>query len=215
MKESDKLSTLRDALLAQDSPSPTRASAHQEILFAKIHRRMQMQKVIVGATATAVFLVALSSFLKAGSVRDATNAVWWTACSMHLLLWFLVFFLWHVERLIWRILPVAGRTGQTRGENWAVFIAALAACALGTGFLVQAAFAQNPLRIAQSAAYILWCPVFHLFWYPLGVATAAARLWLKFREMELKTSGGEAVGSPPPAKESSAGEQRSDMPPHE
>ncbi len=205
MNEADRLRRFRDALLAQDSPSPTRALAHQETLFAKVRRRMRIEKVVLGAVYVAVFLAAFFCFLIAGRVRDAAQATWWAVCSMHLLLWFQVFFLSYVGSLISRILPPADQVERAGRENRKVFIWALAACALGTGFLVRAAFVDDPLRVAQSARYILWCAAFHLFWYPFAIATSGARLWLKFKEMELKTPGREAVGSPPPAKESSAG----------
>ena len=117
-----------------------------------------------------------------------------------------------IERLIVRILPLANRARQTRGGNWTVFIAALAVCALGTGLLVRAAFVRNPLIIAEAARHILWCPVFFLFRYPFGIATAAARLWVKFREMELQTANMEAAGSGPPTGDSSSGDSKSKPP---
>ncbi len=203
MKDEDRLSKLRDALLAQDSPSPARALAHQEILFTKIRRRLQIQKGLVGTVYIGIFVLAFGFFLQAGRARDAAAAVWWGAGSMHLLLWFLVFFLWHVEGLIGRLLPSACRAGHTRGERRAIFIAALAVCALSTAFLGRAAFVHDSLKATQASSYILWAPLFFLFWYPFGIATAVARLWLKFRELELQPSSSEEAGSTPPAEKPS------------
>lgn len=209
MKDLDKLSNFREALLAQDSPSPARALAHQEILLTKIHRRMRIEKLLVAAVYMAVFGLGFFCFWEAGQVQESGHAVWWAVCSMHLLLWFLVFFLWRVERLMGRIWPSSNRARPTREENRAVFIAALVVCALGTGFLVQAALVQNPLRIAEAARYILWCPLFFLFWYPFGIGTAAARLWIKFREMEPQTPSLETAGGSPPTGDAAAGNSTS------
>jgi hypothetical protein len=207
MKEHDNLSKLREALLAQDSPSPPHALAHQEMLFKKIRRRMQIEKGLLGTLYVAIFVVAFWSFLQAGRVGDAAAAVWWTACSMHLLLWFLVFFLWRVERLTGRILPSAGRAGPTRGEHRAIFITALAVCVLGTAFLWRAGFVRDPLKAIQASGSILWAPVFFLFWYPFGIATAVSRLWLKFKELELKQSSSEKAGGSPLTENSSLPDQ--------
>jgi hypothetical protein len=201
MQELNKPSNFRNALLAQDSPSPARTLAHREILLTKIRRRLRFEKMLVGSVYIVIFVLGLMSFLQAGHVREAANAVWWAACSMHLLLWCLVFFLWQIERLIDRVLPSVNPTRHSRRESLTVIVAAIAVCALGTGFLVQAAFIQDALRMAQTARYILWCPVYFLFWYPFGIASAAARLWLKFREMELQTPRAKVEGNSPPVGE--------------
>ena len=188
MKENDQLRKLRDALLAQDPPSPVRASVHQELLLAKIHRRMHIEKALVGAGYVAVFFVAFFCLLRAGRVQEAANAVWWTACSMHLLLWFLVFFLWHVDRLIGRIPSSTARVRPSPGERWTVFLCALALCTFSTALLWQSALMQDGLKLVRVSRYILWGPVFFLFWYPFGIASAVARLWLTYRKLELHTS---------------------------
>ncbi len=191
MNENDKLSRLRDNLIAQDLPPPGLLSAHQEILFKKAKRRLFMEKGLVGLTYVAVFAAAFLSFLKGGRVQDAMKALWWTAGSMHLLLWFLVFFLWRVERLIRRIRPSAKHVKQTKLQNRTVFICALAAWALGTGFLCASSLLRDPLKAVQVSRFILWAPVFFLFWYPFGIATAVGRLWLLFKEVEIPSGASE------------------------
>lgn len=198
MKERDKFSKLGNALIAQDPPSTTRLSAYQKILFNKVRRRLQIEKGLVGAAYVAVFAVAFAFFLQADRVQDAARATWWMVCSVHLLLWFLVFFLWRLERLIWRIPSPANRAGRARRKTRTMFICALAACAVGTVFLCAAGLLYDPLKVVQLLRYVLWAPVFFLFWYPFGIGTAVARLWLQFREMEIQSaSAEEAEGNPP------------------
>lgn len=212
MNETDKLRKLRDGLIAQDLPSPARASAHQETLLRKVHRRLQIEKGLVGAAYVAVFTAAFLSFLHAGHVPDIAKAVWWTACSMHILLWFLVFLLWRLERLICRTPSSQKRAGQTKRENRTVFICALAACAVGTAFLCGAGFLRDPLKVAQVSRYILWAPVFFLFWYPFGIATVAARLWLRFREMEILSARSDNAEGNLPATDTSSSEEEPHKP---
>ncbi len=203
MEENEELRKQRVALLAQDPPSLARASAHQELLFAKIHRRMQIEKALMGAGYVAVFFLAFYCFLRAGRVQDAANAVWWAASSLHLLLWFLVFFLQHIARLLDRIPSCAARARPSRGERWTVFCCALALCVFGTALLWKSAAMQDGVRLVQISRYVLWGPVFFLFWYPFGIASAVARLWLKHRELELQTSSTTAAHGSASPRESS------------
>ena len=151
----------------------------------------------------AVLSGAFYCFLRAGRVQDAANAAWWAVCSMHLLLWFLVFFLWHVHRLIHRIPSAAARVRPSRGEHRTVFFCALALCVFSTALLWKSALMQDGLKLVRVTCDILWGPVFFLFWHPFGIASAVARLWLKHRELELQTSSKAAARGSVPSGESS------------
>jgi len=105
-----------EALLLQDPPSPTSTAAHQAILFKKIHRRLRIEKGLVGAAYLAVFALAFWASLQANQVQEEAMAIWWTVGSLHLLLWFLVFFLWRLEGFIVRIPPPQTVPGQQEGN---------------------------------------------------------------------------------------------------
>lgn len=142
----------------------------------------------MGSAYLVVFGVAFLCFMQAGRVQEAAKATWWALCSVHLLLWFLVFFLWKVEWLVRRIRSADKHAGGSKREGRIVLICALAACALGTAFLGGANFPRSPLKIAEVSRDVLWLPVFFLFWYSFGIATAVGRLWLAFKEMEIRST---------------------------
>ncbi len=145
---------------------------------------MKAEKTYISVGYIAVFVLAFLSFLKAARLQDAAPAIWWTVCSMHLLLWALVFFLSRLEQLLVKFLAPVNQVESKRRERRIISLCALAVCVIGTGLLYRLYNVTHPLKAAQCMRGILWAPVFFLIWYPFGIATATAQLWLKHKEMK-------------------------------
>lgn len=107
---------------------------------------------------------------------------------MHILLWFLVYFLRYIYRLLASVAETdsgPGKRGDWKRTDRFVATAAIIVFLMSSALVDRLFSAPHALRAVQSAGHILWAPVFFLFWYPFGTASLVARLWLDYKKTHL------------------------------
>jgi len=175
-------------LLAQDQPSPDRQLRHQEALFKKLKRRAWLGAIVTGAVYIVLFLAAFWAFLQRSYTDNVVHSICWGAVSLHILLWFLVYFLRGVYRMAAEITEKnsdKGKKQQWRNQDRFITIWAILIFALSTFFLYRDFSLDDPLKAAHAAPYVFWAAVFFIFWYPFGTASLLRKLWLEYKKMEL------------------------------
>jgi len=196
MSESQNKKQFVKNLLAQDPPSTDKQLRHKEVLLEKVKRRIWLGKIIGGATYIALFSAAFWAFMQRESTDNVVHSICWGAVSLHILLWFLIYFLREIYRTLAEITEnISGKDKQAwKNTDRFITIVAVLTFAYGTMILYRSFSLTDPLKAAHLAASIFWATVFFLFVYPFGTASLLAKLWLEYKKMELnitKTSGDE------------------------
>lgn len=197
MSESPNKKQFVKNLLAQDPPPADKQLRHKEVLFEKVKRRIWLGKIIGGAIYIALFSVAFWVYTQRQNTENVVHSICWGAVSLHILLWFLIYFLRTIYRALAEIVESNPDIDKQPWKNTDRFITALAVLtfAYGTIILYRSFLLTDPLKAAHLAASIFWATVFFLFWYPFGTASLLAKLWLEYKKMELNITktGGEEV----------------------
>ena len=197
MSESPNKKQFVKNLLAQDPPPADKQLRHKEVLFEKVKRRIWLGKIIGGAIYIALFSVAFWVYTQRQNTENVVHSICWGAVSLHILLWFLIYFLRAIYRTLAEIVESNPDIDKQPWKNTDRFITAVAVLtfAYGTIILYRSFLLTDPLKAAHLAARIFWATVFFLFWYPFGTASLLAKLWLKYKKMELNITktGGEEV----------------------
>ena len=175
-------------LIAQDPPPADKQQQHKEALLKKIEHRMRLQKAVIIAIYTALFLAAFVAFMLRKYTDNVVHSICWGAASLHILLWFLIYFLRGIYRMTAGISEK--NSGNDEKQRWKkqdriVTIVAILMFAFASTILYCSFFLSDPLKAAHLAASIFWATVFFLFWYPFGTASLVAKLWLEYKKMEL------------------------------
>jgi magnesium-transporting ATPase (P-type) len=196
MSESkDKKQFLKN-LLAQDPPPADKQLRHKEVLFEKVKRRIWLGKIIGGSIYIALFSAAFWAFMQRESADNVVHSICWGAVSIHILLWFLIYFLREIYRTLAKIAENNYDIDKQSWKNQDMFVTVVAVLIFVYSAIVlyRSFFLNDPLKAAHLAASIFWATVFFLFWYPFGTASLLAKLWLEYKKMELnitKTGGDE------------------------
>ena len=193
MPESEDKKAFAKDLLAQDSPPPDKQLQHKEALFKKIKHRLRLGKIVGGAIYIALFSVSFWAYQQSEHTDNVVHSICWGAVSLHILLWFLIYFL----RVIYRILaetieeaPERNEKQQWRKQDQFITVVAVLVFTFTTFLLYRSFLITDPLKAASIAARIFWAAVFFLFWYPFGTASLAGKLWLEHKRMQLYIKSG-------------------------
>jgi len=193
MPESEDKRAFAKNLLAQDSPPPDKQLQHKEALFKKIKHRLRLEKIVGGAIYIALFSVAFWAYQQSERTDNVVHSICWGAVSLHILLWFLIYFL----RVIYRILaetiedaPERNEKQQWRKQDQFITVLAVLVFTFATFLLYRSFLFTDPSKAASIAARIFWATVFFLFWYPFGTASLAGKLWLEHKRMQLYIKSG-------------------------
>ena len=175
-------------LLIQDPPSADRQTRHREAVFNAVKRRIWLEKVITGAVYLLIFSAAFLAFLERRQTVSVVHSICWGALSLHILLWFLVYFLWRIGALLGKITQKTLTKKEDRervGRERKIAVAAIALFVFTTLLLCFGFFLKEPLKAAQMTVLMLWGPPFFLFWFAFGAASLVSKLWLEYRTLEL------------------------------
>jgi magnesium-transporting ATPase (P-type) len=197
MSESPNKKKFVENLLAQDPPSADKQLRHKEVLFEKVERRIWLGKIIGGAIYIALFSVAFWAYMQRQNTENLVHSICWGAVSLHILLWFLIYFQRTIYRALAEIVEKNPDIDKQPWKNQDMFITIIAVLifVFSTIILYRSFLLTDPLKAAHLAASIFWATVFFLFWYPFVTASLLAKLWLEYKKMELnitKTYGEEA-----------------------
>ena len=197
MSESPNKKQFVKNLLAQDPPPADKQLRHKEVLFEKVKRRIWLGKIIGGAIYIALFSVAFWVYMQRQNTKNVVHSICWGAVSLHILLWFLIYFLRAIYRTLAEIVESNPDIDKQPWKNTDRFITIVAVLifVFSTIILYRSFLLTDPLKAAHLAASIFWATVFFLFWYPFGTASLLAKLWLEYKKMELNITktGGEEV----------------------
>ncbi len=197
MSESPNKKQFVKNLLAQDPPPADKQLRHKEVLFEKVKRRIWLGKIIGGAIYIALFSVAFLLYMQRQNTENVVHSICWGAVSLHILLWFLIYFLRAIYRTLAEIVESNPDIDKQPWKNQDRFITIVAVLifVFSTIILYRSFLLTDPLKAAHLAASIFWATVFFLFWYPFGTASLLAKLWLEYKKMELNITktGGEEV----------------------
>jgi hypothetical protein len=188
MSETNSKKEFAENLIAQDPPPADKQQRHKEALLKKIERRMCLQKAVIIAIYTALYLVAFGAFMLRQYTDNVVHSICWGTVSLHILLWSLVYILreicMNMEELIEKRL---GNDERRRNKNQNLFITILAIMmfVFNSFLLYRSFFLANALRAVQTAVGILWATIFFLIFYPFRTATLIGMLWLEYKKMEL------------------------------
>jgi hypothetical protein len=188
MSESNINKEMVENLLAQDPPPADKQQRHKEILFKKLKLRIWRGKIIGGTIYLVLFSAAFWAFQQRRNDDNLVHSICWGAASLHILLWFLIYFLRGIYRMTAGISEK--NSGKYEKQRWKkqdsiVTIVAILVFAFASTILYRSFFLSDPLKAAHLAASIFWATVFFLFWYPFGTASLVAKLWLEYKKMEL------------------------------
>lgn len=188
MSESRKRETVAEKLLALDPPPDADRQRHNEVLFAKLEQRVRRDKVIGGGVYLLLFLAAFWALLRSDQIDDPIRSAAWATTSLHILLWFLVYFLRGIYRLLATV--TEGDPRPERGEPWKhtdrlISLMAVIVFLANSAAVYRLFSSPDVLRAVESVGHILWAPVFFLFWYPFGTGSLVARLWLDYKKTHL------------------------------
>ncbi len=100
MSESPNKKQFVKNLLAQDPPPADKQLRHKEVLFEKVKRRIWLGKIIGGAIYIALFSVAFLLYMQRQNTENVVHSICWGAVSLHILLWFLIYFLRAIYRTL-------------------------------------------------------------------------------------------------------------------
>jgi len=191
MSEPNSKKEFAENLLAQDPPPADKQQRQKDILFKKLKRRIWRGKIIGRTIYLVLFSAAFWAFQQGQNTdNNIVHSICWGAASLHILLWFLIYFLRVIYRLTAEIVEKnSGRDKNQKWKNQDRFITILAILVFAyTSFILYRSFFLNDyLKAAHLSGYIFWATVFFLFWYPFGTASLLAKLWLEYKKMELNT----------------------------
>ena len=197
MSESQNKKQFVENLLAQDSPPVDKQLQHKEVLFEKVKRRIWLGKIIGGAIYIALFSVSFWAFMQRQNTENVVHSICWGAVSLHILLWFLIYFLRTIYRALAEIVESNPDIDKQPWKNQDMFITIVAVLifVFSTFILYRSFLLTDPLKAAHLATSIFWATVFFLFWYPFVTASLLAKLWVEYKKMELNITktGGEEV----------------------
>lgn len=188
MFESKEITEFASNLLSQDRVPADEQSRHNQKLFKKIERSILRGKIIGGTIYIVFFSAAFAAFQRAGSTDNPVHSACWSAVSIHILLWFLIYFL---RQIYWILAEIVDKTSdqkqihERKKTDRFVTVVAIVVFAYETFFLYRSFFLNDPSRVSDLAAHIFWGTVFFIFWYPFGIASLVAKLWLEHKKMEL------------------------------
>ncbi|MFC1633688.1 hypothetical protein ACFL5Z_02505 [Planctomycetota bacterium] len=175
-------------LIAQDPPSADKQQRHKEILLMKIEHRMCLQKAVIIAIYTALFLAAFGAFMLRIYTDNVVHSICWGTVSLHILLWSLVYILrgicMNMEELIEKKFDNDERR-RNKNQNVFLTICAIVVFVLSTLFLYRSFFLTNTMKAVQTAVSILWATIFFLNVYPFRTASLIGMLWFEYKRMEL------------------------------
>jgi len=188
MSEPNSKKEFAENLLAQDPPPADKQQQHKEILFKKLKLRIWRWKIIGGTIYLVLFSAAFWAFQQRRNTDNLVHSICWGAASLHILLWFLIYFLRGIYRLTAEIIEKS--SGKDEKQRWKkqdrfITIVAILVFAYASTILYRSFFLNDPLKAAHLAASIFWPTVFFLFWYPFGTASLVAKLWLEYKKMEM------------------------------
>ena len=197
MSESPNKKQFVKNLLAQDPPPADKQLRHKKVLFEKVKRRIWLGKIIGGAIYIALFSVSFWAFMQRQNTENVVHSICWGAVSLHILIWFLIYFLRTIYRALAEIVESNPDIDKQPWKNQDMFITIVAVLifVFSTIILYRSFSLTDPLKAAHLAASIFWATVFFLFWYPFVTASLLAKLWLEYKKMELNITktGGEEV----------------------
>ncbi len=188
MFESKEIEDFAQNLLSQDRVPADEQSRYNEKLFKKIERSILRGKIIGGTVYIVFFLAAFVAFQRAWSTDDPVYSACWSAVSIHILLWFLIYFL---RGIYWMLAEMVDKTSEQKqirerkNTDRFVTVVAIMVFTYNTFLLYRSFFLNDPSRVSDLAARIFWGTVFFIFWYPFGTASLIAKLWLEHKKMEL------------------------------
>jgi len=175
-------------LIAQDPPPLEEQSRHKETLLKMVKRRIWLGKMTGGATYIVLFSVAFWAFLRSDYTDNVVHSICWAALSLHILLWFLIYFLREIYRAMAEMAEKSfdkGIKGQWRNTDRFITIVAILVFAFANILLYRSFSLSDPLKASDVTAGVLWATVFFIFWYPFGTASLIGKLWLEYKKMEL------------------------------
>jgi len=188
MSESKNRKEFTKNLLAQDSPPADKQVQHKEALLKKLKRHIWRGKIMGGTIYIVLFLVAFWAFMQRRYTDNVVHSICWGAVSLHILLWFLIYFLRAIYRTLAEIVEESSDGDEKqpwRNQDLFITIVAILVFAYSTVSLYRSFSLTDPLRAAHLSGHIFWATVFFIFWYPFGTASLLAKLWLKYKKMEL------------------------------
>lgn len=188
MSEPNSKKEFAENLLAQDPPPADKQQRQKEILFKKLKLRIWRGKIIGGTIYLVLFSAAFWAFQQGQNTDNTVHSICWGAASLHILLWFLIYFLRVIYRLTAEI--VEKSSGKDKNQKWKnqdrfITIVAILVFIYASSILYRSFFLNDYLKAAHLSGSIFWSTVFFLFWYPFGTASLLAKLWLEYKKMEL------------------------------
>lgn len=188
MSETNSKKEFANNLLAQDPPPADKQQQQKEILFKKLKLRIWRRKIIGGTIYLVLFSAAFLAFQQGQNTDNLVHSICWGAASLHILLWFLIYFLREIYRLTAEI--VEKSSGKDKNRKWKnqdrfITIVAILLFTYTSFILYRSFFLNDYLKAAHLSGTIFWATVFFLFWYPFGTASLVAKLRLKYKKMEL------------------------------
>lgn len=201
MSQSKNKNEFAENLLEQDPPSPDKQQRHKEVLLKKIERRMRLQKAVIVAIYTAIFLLAFGAFNLRRCTDDVVHSICWGTVSLHILLWSLVYILrgisMQMEELIEKKFDNDERR-RNKGQNLFLTVWATVVFVLSSVFLYRSFFLPDSLKAAQTAVSILWATTVFLIFYPFRTASLIGKFWFEYKKMELNITEPEGPSSKSP-----------------
>jgi len=188
MSESKNKEEFVKNLLAQDSPPADKQVQHKEALLKELKRYIWRGKIIGGAIYIVLFSVAFWAFMQREYTDNVVHSICWGAVSLHILLWFLIYFLRAIYRTLAEIIEKSSDGDEKqpwRNQDLFMTILAILVFAFFTILLYRSFSFTDPLKVAHLTAHTFWATVFFLFWYPFGTASLLAKLWIRYKKMEL------------------------------
>jgi len=188
MSESKSTKEFANNLLAQDPPPADKQQRHKEALLKKIEHRMRLQKAVIIAIYTALFLVAFGAFMLREYTDNVVHSICWGTVSLHIFLWSLVYILrgicMNMEELIEKKFDNDEKR-RHKNQNLFFTILAIMAFVFSSFLLYRSFFLTDSLMAAQKAVSILWATIVFLIFYPFRTATLIGMLWFEYKKMEL------------------------------
>ncbi|MHC4726447.1 MAG: hypothetical protein ACYS17_04395, partial [Planctomycetota bacterium] len=99
MFETDNKPEFIKNLIAQDPPPADKQQLHKEILFKKLKLRIWRGKIFCGTIYLVLGSAAFWAFQQGRNTDNIVHSICWGAVSLHILLWFLIYFLRGIYRL--------------------------------------------------------------------------------------------------------------------
>ena len=184
----DKKAFAQD-LLDQDMPPTDKQQQHKEALFKIIEQRVWREKIIGTIVYFALFLASFLALWRSRSTDNVIHSICWGAVSLHTLLWFLIYFLRGIYRILAETFEESSEgNAQTKWKKDDQFVAMVAVLIFlsSTYMLYRSFLSTDPLRASSMAGGVFWATVFFLFYYPFATASLAAKLWLEYKKMQIQ-----------------------------